>query len=232
MQNIRTLLISFDVGSHKVPLTAFRGAIVEKVGRNHSIFHNHSEGSGFIYQYPLIQYKTLKGKPSMFCFGIGVDEIHKLFEKQDWKVNLLGKPLDLKVDELSLKTHSFLLNGQNYHYTISRWQGLNSANFEKYNALESLIDRIALLEKILTGNLLSMAKGIGWHVDKPIHVKIQNLHAVKPNKFKDIEVITFNLQFFTNVNLPPFIGLGKGASTGFGIVEPLAKSSQIKLENL
>jgi hypothetical protein len=38
------------------------------------------------------------------------------------------------------------------------------------------------------------------------------------SEYKDTKVLCFDLVFDCNVSLPPYIGLGKHASTGFGIV--------------
>jgi len=56
IKKIRTLLIIFanDIGAAQV--TSFRGAVIEKVGRENSLFHNHLVDNIFIYKYPLIQY--------------------------------------------------------------------------------------------------------------------------------------------------------------------------------
>lgn len=69
-----------------------------------------------------------------------------------------------------------------------------------------------MLQRILIGNILSFAKGIEWHIDKPIVLHITDLQAERLSRMKDIKVAVFNIQFTCNVSLPNYIGLGKGAA--------------------
>jgi hypothetical protein len=85
--------------------------------------------------------------------------------------------------------------------------------------LNSLSDKVALLEAILKGNLLSMAKGIGWTVDKPVEVVIASIERKQTYKYKGIALDGFEIIFQSNIYLPDYIGIGKGASHGFGIIK-------------
>jgi len=69
---ILTLIFDFEIERRDIP--AFRGAIIEKVGRESILFHNHFEEK-FRYGYPLIQYKVFKGYPTIICVNEGTEEI-------------------------------------------------------------------------------------------------------------------------------------------------------------
>jgi hypothetical protein len=210
------------VRANQIP--AFRAAVIEKVGREHILFHNHLGETEFSYRYPLIQYKAVHQKPAIFCVDAGVEAIHQLFENKSWTIQFLGEPMHLKVADLYLKTTTLSIWNETFSYYLNNWQALNEENYAKFKLLESLTDRIAMLEKILTGNILSMAKGIDWHVDKRLEVKITVMEAEKLSRMKDIKVATFKLRFQSNIFLPDYIGLGKGASKGFGIVKHIRKA--------
>ncbi len=77
---------------------------------------------------------------------------------------------------------------------------------------------IQMLERTLTGNILSFAKGIEWRIDKPVQVQIQELKGEKVIRYKGIPLFAFDLNFNCNISLPNYLGLGKSASHGFGIV--------------
>jgi len=93
-KKIRVLSVLFDTELRASEIPAFRGAMVEKVGKKEILFHNHLP-DGFRYRYPLIQYKTLGRKPAIICIEEGVDQIHKYFEKTDWSIKYrMGKELE------------------------------------------------------------------------------------------------------------------------------------------
>ncbi|RMG30491.1 MAG: hypothetical protein D6732_16135, partial [Methanobacteriota archaeon] len=56
-------------------------------------------------------------------------------------------------------------------------------------------------------------------LDKRLEVHISKINEVKYLKYKGQYLLAFSLLFQTNTALPDFIGLGKGASTGFGVVK-------------
>ena len=56
VKNIRILHVIFDSNIMPYEVPAFRGAIIKKVGQENILFHNHLNGNGFLYKYPLIQY--------------------------------------------------------------------------------------------------------------------------------------------------------------------------------
>lgn len=220
-KKIRTLHISFDTPVSPSKVSAFRGAIIEKAGRENLLFHNHLGNDKYVYKYPLIQYKVIRNQPSIYCLDAGVDHIHRLFEQKSWVINLLGEKVELKVDRLDLKTITLNVWDKSFHYTIANWQALNEENYKKYTKLESLKEKVEMLERILTGNILSFAKGIDWHIEQQVKINISDIKQEKVKRMKDIQVGAFDVAFSCNVFLPNYIGLGKGASTGFGVVKQI-----------
>ena len=66
--------------------------------------------------------------------------------------------------------------------------------------------------------MLSMGKGLGIHFDSEISCKITDIENTTLLRYKNVKMMAFDVEFKTNVSLPDYIGLGKGASTGFGMV--------------
>ena len=219
IKKIRTLHISFDAPISPYQVSAFRGAIIEKAGRENILFHNHIDDDKFVYKYPLIQYKVVRKQPSIFCLDAGVDEIHHLFQKKSWNINLSGNPVELKVDRLDLKTVTLNVWDKSFDYTIINWQALNEKNYPAYIKMVSFEEKAQLLQRVLTGNILSFAKGLDWHIDQPIKIQIHEIRNEQLRKMKGIHVGALDVAFSCNVFLPNFIGLGKGVSMGFGIVK-------------
>ena len=131
---------------------------------------------------------------------------------------MLDEKLELKVDRLDLKTTTLNIWDTQFSYSLYRWQALNEKNYRQYNSLTSLTEKIKMLERILTGNILSFAKGIDWHIEQQVRLTITDIPLERLNKMKDIQVAAIDVRFNCNVGLPDWIGLGKGVSKGFGVV--------------
>lgn len=218
MKSIRVLTVTFDTELANYEIPAFRGAIIAKVGRENILFNNHLSDDTFLYKYPLIQYKLIGKKPAIQCIDLAVDEIHKFFTKSSWDIRFSDRDIEMKILRLDMNQFKMQVWDKSFTYDIRSWIALNQENHKKYQAIESLSDKIVFLEKILTGNILSFAKGIEWTIDKPISLKIKELKEPRPVKLKSQTIMGFNITFTTNVFLPNYIGLGKGTSLGFGMV--------------
>ena len=217
---LKTLYVRFDnqIGLDLIP--AFRGAVIEKVGRESVLFHNHTDASDKLtYRYPLIQYKSVARRPAIFCIGEGTEEIHKLFGFRDWDLTLNGKPFPLKVEKIDLNSCLLKVGERPFTYTISNWLALNSDNFKIYKAERSMTGRIKMLEKMLTANILSFATGVGWKIDQELVTTIEDVTAEKVLRYKGVPLQAFDLRFCSNAFIPNYLGLGKSVSHGFGIVK-------------
>ena len=78
-----------------------------------------------------------------------------------------------------------------------------------------------MLERILIGNILSLAKGVGIFFDTPVRCRILQLENEKSFGYKQVELRSFSIKFRTNVLLPAYVGLGKSVSINNGVVTPI-----------
>jgi hypothetical protein len=221
MKKIRLLHIEFDTEIRATEVPAFRSAIIEKVGRENILFHNHLNDEQYLYKYPLIQYKQIRRHPCILCIDYGVDEIHKYFENRNWNIKINDRWLEMKIARLNLNQFTMQVWNKMFDYHIRNWIALNQENYLKYFSIEGMVDKIQFLEKTLTANILSFAKGIEWTVEKPVEVKILEIVSSRRVMLKNKQIVGFTVNFRTNVFLPNFIGLGKAVSKGFGIVNRL-----------
>ena len=87
-----------------------------------------------------------------------------------------------------------------------------------FSSLESLQEKCAFLERLLVGNILSFAKGVGIFFDSEVEASIVDIEMMGQYKFKNVNMLGFDVVFSTNVSLPQYVGLGKGVSLGFGMI--------------
>lgn len=221
MKKIRTLAITFHQEIPQNKIRAFRGAIAQKVGLEHILFHQHKGDKQYVYNYPFIQYKRIDKKASIFCIDDGVEELHKLFGQNDWEIDLQGERILLTVDSLNLGNYELQVLNHKRWYRIENWIGLNAKNYNSYQKLSALKEQASFLERILIGNILSLAKGVEWHIDKQIELDITNILQTKTTRWKGVPLLRFDLEVQCNIALPDYIGLGKGVSHGHGLVTTL-----------
>lgn len=224
MPKIRYLKIRFENDLHPCEIPGFRAAVIEQTRREAPLFHNHAGDDGFIYQYPLIQYKVTRRKASVVCINEGTDEIHTLLKHRRLHFRIGAREEDYRIEDVNLHYFNVQTWQRPFPYRIHNWLALNQKNFHEYLDLGSDAEKLAFLERILTGNILAFAKGIDWQVEDQITVRIPELPAAKSLKFKGLPMMGFTMNFHANVSLPHFIGLGKGSSLGFGVVSGSGRS--------
>ena len=214
--NILTVRFANEIRSDEVPL--LRGAVINATEGASALFHNHAEDDRLRYAYPLIQYKRIGGKAAIVCLGEGTEAIGQFFASCRFDVRLGDRPLTLEVE--SVKANRFTLQAWDdlFAYRISRWMPLNAENYRAYCQAEGLSDKVDMLERMLRGNILSMAKGLGIHFERQVVATVTKLGEPKAIYYKGVKMMGFDASFKTNVSLPNHIGLGKGVSIGNGMV--------------
>lgn len=143
--------------------------------------------------------------------------------------NLLFHRLNLAVGKVVIQNCCFAVCPECiYEYGLRRWLPFNSENYQRYCSIQNLSDRIEMLERIVIGNVLSMAGGLNMFVDKRIVAKITSIREYpRTIQFKGVKMVAFDVNFLTNIELPENVGLGKGCSIGFGVVEKLRNKKNI-----
>lgn len=213
---IRTFLIKFTAEIRQSEIPLFRGAINAILEENHSIlFHNHTD-DGFRYSYPLIQYKRIGSKAAIMCVGEGTEVIGEFFSRQEISLQIGKRSIVCEVDEIVAKYHNITITEELIPYRIRKWLPFNSENYETYMKAKGIVEKYQILEKIMTGNILSMAKGLEMTIETPLCVKLEEIIDTYNVTFKGIKMMSFDLDFMANITMPDFLGLGKGVSHGFG----------------
>lgn len=216
---IRTLTIQTDADIHQKEVPLFRGAVINSLGEKANLlFHNHLDDDKFRYSYPLIQYKRLGGKASIVCVEEGADLIGQFLTETSDTLKIGDREIEWSTRRIQPARLLIQTWEETFKYHISRWLPLNPKNYHLYQNTEGLVEKIALLENILKGNLLSMLKGLDIHLDQELIVKITQVSDPYILYNKGIGMTAFNADFNCNLTIPNNVGVGKNASIGYGVV--------------
>ncbi len=229
MKKIKYLHILFDEEITPEELPKFRGAVIDAASQEHILFHNHIDDN-FRYAYPLIQYKRIGKRPAIVCLEAGTEEIHAFFSRPNTILRLGNREINCKIERLYLNEFTLQTWDKSFSYKIEKWLAVKDENFHTYTALATEVERQLFLARMLTGNIMSMAKGLGWTVTAPIEVKIQHINQQRKTIYKKTSLIAFDVAFTCNVSLPNFIGLGKSTAMGFGVVRRERKEENEKVD--
>lgn len=181
---------------------------------NVELYHNHKFNK-FNYNYPLIQYKSIKNKGAILYLYKGVEYIHFLFNQL---ANIPDyHPIKLKILKIFSNQYTIVTNGD-FNYQLVNWLPVFDNYYDDYKKISTHEELIDFLTIRLKDNILTFLKGMDANKIDEIH--IQNLKIIKDGwmSFKNIKFKFFNLNFQTNVFLPPHIGLGKGAAHNYGVI--------------
>lgn len=194
---------------------------VGQLFKEHDLIHNHDINTGkLIYRYPLIQFKLIDRTPAIIALtDKAVNIFSEIFMKldeiiiDDAAIPILEKDLQIEETEFGYSDETFM-----YEFA-SPWIGLNQNNYPEYINLNTQDKKNRILKRTLTGNLLSMAKGLGLWLEKDQHVKLDLQLKEKPVNLKGKKMAGFTGIFKTNFMIPDYLGIGKSVSRGFGTVK-------------
>ena len=200
-----------------------RGAVMALAG-NQEGFHNHNQDSTDIYRYPKIQYKIIDECPAVVGINDYASDLETLFRQDERYILKIGnRKIDFEIVEKST-TYETLINRTSgiKNYLIKNWLPLNQDNFKVYSKLDRLADKVSELDRILVGNILSFH--LGFDVIFPPEVEIEayikEIKSIKTALYKGLKMICLDVVIATDVNLPLYLGLGKGVSRGYGVIYP------------
>ena len=180
-----------------------------------SLLHNHGS-EGVQYRYPLVQYKVIQQVPTIVAIEEGIPAVYPLvMESETLRLGNQEYPCGTVRFDLRQDTVGDRPDFCEYRF-LSPWFALNQTNYHLYQN-SSADEKNSLLQKILIGNILSLAKGLHTTVEFPLHVDCQLRSGTV--RFKNEMVTAFWGDFRVNYNLPDLFGIGKSISRGFGSIK-------------
>lgn len=221
MNKTKILTIRFENEIRREEIACFRGAIINAMENADVLFHNHTDDDGLRYAYPLIQYKRINQKAAIVCLGEGTEAIGEFFADSNFDVVLGDREVHLTIDHIDASQCLVQCWDELFSYHLRRWLPFNKQNYENFQQLEGIADKCVFLERLLVGNILSFAKGLGIRLEQEVVCKITQLSEPMTIVHKGVRLMGFDVEFSTNVSLPDYIGLGKGVSVGKGMVKKM-----------
>lgn len=196
----------------------FRG-FVGNLFKDYDLIHNHDLKTGKpIYRYPLIQFKLIDKTPTIIAItDRAVSIFSEIFMKLD-KIIIEDMVIPVFEKDLKVEEVEFGYSDDIFMYEFaSPWIGLNQKNFRKYNDVGN-DEKNQMLKRIMTGNILSMAKYLDCWLSQDQKIKIDIELKRKEVNLKGKSMTAFNGIFKTNFLIPDYLGIGKSVSRGFGAV--------------
>ena len=181
------------------------------------MLHHHRRDGSLIYAYPRVQFKVIDRTAHL----VGLAEAGELVERlwREVESARLGQE-ELPVLEATLLRRRELLGEctepVEYRF-VNPWLGLNQENHSRYQRARTDAERQALLERVLIGNCLAVAKAFGHRVEGRVTADARRLRP-RTCRFKEQPMVGFEGLFRMNFRLPNGIGIGKSVSRGFGTV--------------
>lgn len=185
------------------------------------LLHNHYADGQLRYQYPLVQYKVLKGLPTLVGVNEGAELLTQLFLKIK-NLNIDGRNYPIHAKNIA---HQKVLAGYSpelHSYQFNTlWLALNQKNHQVYKTLKQPTEKTSLLNRLLVGQILSFFKNIDLRLLPEEHLMAKVEVQEKKAQFKEQSMLAFQGTFTVNALLPNDIGIGKSVSRGFGSIHLL-----------
>ncbi len=223
---MRILTLSLNIPLHPGDLPAFRGGIVELVGQEHHIFHNHDnalpDADHHHWGYPLVQYAVRRGRATLIGLGAGADALQQvLIPKLFGQLQFAGREYGFKGLQLQECHHDWQLLEAPQLFGLYGWLALNKVNYEDWKSNTIPEARQAILERALTGHLRVLAKAVGIRELEQVFGKVVQVDNQKRATFHGTQLVRFHALVASTLSLPHGINIGRAAAFGFGEILPV-----------
>jgi hypothetical protein len=185
--------------------------VASKVARPE--FHQHA-GDHLVYRHPLVRYDVSTGEAIVAGLAEGSVLLRSLPAPEEF---LLGHERHCVLEHRSETSRVDIGPASEpigYEFRTP-YLALNQENHRVWGHA-SRADRQRLLERVVVGNLLSLAKGIGLHVEGRLNAAValepDGWHELKPG----LRLLGFRGSLRVNFTLPDLWGIGKSSARGFG----------------
>lgn len=219
---MRLLSLAFDLPLQHRDIAGFRASVARAAGYDTDVFHNHQTDGKPQYRYPMVQYRSETGQAAILGLNEGADAIYNWYSAAGNRLVWNDAVHDLRIKRLDVREFEI-----QYHeeaprpYRLRHWLALNQERYREWQALPGLQARAEKLDGQLAANILTFCRAVNWRLPQRLEVSIQEIATTRPTRFLGVDMISFDVDFTSNLALPFGIGLGKAVSHGFGICTPV-----------
>jgi len=213
--------LTLNIPLHPGNIPAFRGSIVELLGREYHLFHNHDNSQGkdhFHWGYPLVQYGVRRGKATIIGMNEGSDAINQvLWPRLSNQLSIAGREYELRDKGIGSQQIEINWQTQPQRYGLSGWLALNKDNYQLWKTTKDEDIRRTVLNQALTGHLRCLAGALQLPEPKRAIGEVLHIDNQKKVHWKNgLQLISFDVLIQCNLNLMPGLGLGRLAAFGYG----------------
>ncbi|RLG14597.1 MAG: hypothetical protein DRN66_01565 [Candidatus Nanohalarchaeota archaeon] len=184
----------------------------------YALLHQH-KASGFIYKYPLVQYKIIEGRPTIVGINEGTDLLAEIYNKYNSKITIKDVVYEIVEQNISIKQEEFGLSDKIHIYEyITPWFGLSQKNYSLFKNMRKE-EKQDLLNRTAAANILSMSKGLEYVVEDTIKACVDV--KIRKSSLKRTQIMAFVGKLHVNFIIPDYIGIGKSVSRGFGTLKQI-----------
>ncbi len=226
---VQTLSVLFNHPIQNWEINQWRGAFIEMGGWEDSLFHNHKTKDTYHYRYPLIHYRAVRNRAALFAIGDGIPAFQSVLANNDLSLNWNGQSRTLQIVDVKSTQSEIKMLTTPETYRLRNWLALNQDNYRRWQNTTSLLERVALLERVLVGQILGFCTAMGYQLPERLEVCLEDIENMRKVRLYGNPMIAFDVNYSANILLPKGIALGRGASLGFGYQKLKRKRSDVRL---
>jgi len=227
---MRILTITLNIPLHPGLIPNFRSCIIELVGREHQLFHNHDGEHHYHYGYPLVQYAVRRGYACLIGLGAGADALQQiLLPRLSGSLEIAGQTHHLTLNDLHMddQQHAWKVLDNPRQYGLFGWLALNADNYKKWKSTTLTEARKEILNQALTGHLRVAAEAAGITEKETVIGQVLQIDNQKRVHFHHTQMVRFHVMITSSLLLPTGPGIGRSAAFGFGELMPVQKYQRV-----
>jgi hypothetical protein len=177
-----------------------------------------------IHRYPVVQCKQIKDRLRVVGIAQGAALLWEISAK-DNEIRMGGNSCIISGRDPEIRNEAFSISDTIHTYEfLTPWLALNQQNAKKFYDLKGKPERDSFMQKILTRNLITLAKSIDY--DLPLPLTCESRIRFKRIRIHHENVIVFLGTFRTNLRIPDYLGIGQSVSSGFGTIRSIDTFSE------